>query len=340
MWLCTRCKAHEGDLHRNTLVMHCVIWQLKFYKNPPNKWIHALTSKQNHFSSWPDTSGNMHMLTDVILNSDMESTTMPRTSTVVICYPWDLKSKCDSDYSKSGTGHFSFHFPHTGKFLPSLSSFIDVAAQFLCRHRWSLPLCQSAQLFTFSSCRRTFVVFATEGKVWCCPFVPLIYVVRGVWWINIKTRLPRWLPAKTGWLVSCAGLDCLPFTGFWDGEASGVAIQGSDTRERIKRLKKGTKARMGWRAKENKHLKVISHVNANSSHKDMTMRSMTQWRLKSTETWLTKKRVSRQSERASHHFEITVLILPFVSVLEQGAEPDRFRGFTELAILWADPTQV
>ena len=128
-------------------------------------------------------------------------------------------------------------------------------------------------------------------------------MVRGVWWINIKTRLLRWLPAKTGWLVSCAGLDCLPFTGFWDGEASGVAIQGSDTWERIKRQKKEPKP--GW-DEEPKRINIWR-----SFHMWMqTVLTRTwpwgQWHSGSRGVlrldWQ-RKWVSQQSERSSHHFE-------------------------------------
>lgn len=82
----------------------------------------------------------------------------------------------------------------------------DEAAPFLC---W---------LFTFSPCRRTFAVFVAAGKVESCRSAPLIYVVRGLPRKSIKTRPPGWLPATTGGLVSCVGLDCLPRMDFWDGE--------------------------------------------------------------------------------------------------------------------------
>lgn len=162
---------------------------------------------------------------------------MPWRKTVVIFYSCTgLKVNMISLNQEQNIFLFIPH--HTGKFWLSLSSFSDAVGQLLCWHCWSLPLCQSAQLFTFSSCRRRFVVFVTAGKVLYCPSAPLIYVVQGVWWINIKTRPPHWLPAITGWLVSCVGLDCLPCMGFWDGEASGVAIQGRGTWERTKKRPK------------------------------------------------------------------------------------------------------
>lgn len=101
-------------------------------------------------------------------------------------------------------------------------------------------LCQSAQLFTISSCQRTFAVFAAAGKVWSLVSAPLIYVVRRLPQKNIKTRLPRWLPAITGGLVSCVGLGCLPRMDLWDGVEDDEDDEDAEQEKKPKENKKKT----------------------------------------------------------------------------------------------------
>lgn len=99
----------------------------------------------------------------------------------------------------------------------------------------SLPICSTIYLFFLSE---DVCGFCNSGQSLVLPLcTPDLCVAQGVWWINIKTRLPHWLPAITGRLVSCAGLDCLPCMGFWDCEAW-VAIQGRWSWQRMKRSKK------------------------------------------------------------------------------------------------------
>lgn len=143
--------------------------------------------------------------------------------TAAICFSC-AELFCKYDSSESRTEH-PFLFVLAAQKTLLLS---DEAAHFVCWQRCRSPsttphppphnsLCQSAQLFTFSSCQRTFAVFAAAGKVWSWPSAPLIYVVRGLPQKNIKARPPHWLPAITGGLVSCVGLDCLPRMDFWEG---------------------------------------------------------------------------------------------------------------------------
>lgn len=162
MWLCTRCNAHKGDLHRNALAEHCVIWQVKFYKIPQ---INRIISKRNHFGlAWHIRK---YVRRDIYIklwqnvdSAGWMSTTMPWRKLVVIYFFFlcGTLNKCDS--SESQTEHLSLCSHHTEN-----SPLLMMQQLIFCvGTAHPPPLCQSAQLFTFFFLSKDVCGFRNSGQ--------------------------------------------------------------------------------------------------------------------------------------------------------------------------------